>query len=443
MEKTVFTFLNEHYNPEKPVLLGLSGGPDSLSLFHLLLKYKESKKLAFGIAHVDHAWRAESGQEALQLEHLAAVHGLQFHLKKLNPKEMKGNLEAACREARLQFFEEICHRCGYQAVILGHHAGDQVETVLKRVLEGSSLPYLCGLQEITTLEKLIIWRPLLRFRKEIILDWIKKQGLIPFEDRTNLDPKYLRGRFRTRLLPLLSQEFGKEVYGSLERLGSEAAELKDYLDLKLKGFLAKIENGKRGIYLDLSREGQLHLLEIKYLIRKFAERADVSLSRTCIDTAAELILTQAADRQIVMASQNIYIDRGRLFLMPVQGKFPLGTCSLKPGTYHYGSWTVSVSIENIQNFVTDWKSAWEGRCEVWLPEGNYQLGPALLHAGFPRGTPISKWWTNAKVPAFLRHLVPVVWEGNQIKAEFLSGRYPKRIEESMQGLKISLVLKDS
>lgn len=158
-------FLIQHRKTNKPLLLALSGGPDSLALFHLLLEVSKEHSIPFAIAHVDHGWRPESGTEAEILKELAQKHDLGFHLKKLDPKSLEGNLEDACRSERLQFFKELCQAHEYEAVLMGHHADDAAETVLKRLFEGSSLKAVAGLQEVSCYDDLQIWRPLLKKTK--------------------------------------------------------------------------------------------------------------------------------------------------------------------------------------------------------------------------------------------------------------------------------------
>ena len=132
-------FLQVYCHSSSPLLLALSGGPDSLCLFYALLKYRNESNTPFHVAHVNHNWREKSVLEAQTLEQLASKHQVPFHLKILDPSLLRGNLEAACREERYQFFASLCQFNQFQGVLTGHHQGDQAETIFKRILEGARL----------------------------------------------------------------------------------------------------------------------------------------------------------------------------------------------------------------------------------------------------------------------------------------------------------------
>lgn len=436
--QTLSNFLQKHHDSTKPLLLALSGGPDSLVLFHLLLEYQKNHPLKFAIAHIDHGWRAESAQEADELQKLAFNYNLPFFLKKLDPKAITGNLEMECRKERLRFFAELSSENAFQAVLLAHHQDDQAETILKRILEGESLPYLAGMKEINTLYGATVWRPLLNISKEQIVSWLKFKEIIPFEDATNFDTKFLRGRFRTKIIPQLTQDFGKEVGKALYRLGTEALELRTYLDECVRPYVSQIQKSDLGSFLDLSLNCPRSGLEIKYLIRQLCENENAALTHHLVDLAAEMVMSGVADRQLSKDKLQLYIDRKRLFavkksLTPVStGKIPL------TNELVYAGWKISTIPGKPENLRHDWRSVWQGKMEVFLPEGDYYIGPPSLNKGYPRSTPLNKWWNNEKVPAFLRNSIPVIWKGNEIEHEFLTGRMKSNTLHLGPGLHIQL-----
>lgn len=420
LERILFQFLDKNYDPKQPVLLGLSGGSDSLTLFHLLEWYKQTKPFNFGVAHVDHGWRLESGEEAHQLQKLAMDKRIPFHLKKLNPETLSGNLEQACRHERLAFFSQLCSEYGYQAIILGHHADDQSETILKKVLEGKSLPYLCGMSSISVYNGLKIWRPLLNCSKLEIIKWLDVREYIPFDDYTNHDQRYLRGRFRTKIIPELTQAFGKEIGTSLCRLGDEVEELKAYLDAQLQSYLQRMVKGPFGTFLDLSQHIPSTDFEIRYLVRKVCENEGLQISYKLIENICQKIRSKAADCQFFAKEVYLHVDRGILFVM----KKPLlefkGDIPIKIGQIFMNGWEVIVREHNEEeSHLSDWKEAWMSQLHVQVPEGNYVLGMG--------NNSLAKWWTNAKVPAFMRKAFPVLYSENTIVHEFLTKRRLPRL----------------
>lgn len=417
IERSLFEFLKLHFDPSRPVLLAFSGGADSSALFYLLLRYAQENALRFGVAHVDHGWRPESSTEATAIKELVTGLGIPFHSKILVPDQIKGNIEEACRLERLNFFSQLCHEHHYQAVILGHHADDQSETVLKRVFEGSSLPYLNGMLSECTIKGMKIWRPLLsHFKNEIIL-WLKQHHINWLEDSTNLNPKFLRGRFRTNLIPHLSKEFGKEIAPTLNRIGQESMELKKYLDGQLQSHISQIHQGPLGSYIDLSITTPATDFEIKYLIRQVCERQGIRISYPLINEACQKIQLKVSDCQLITKDAHLRIDRGRFFVMPKD--LPLWEHNLQiiPGKQNVGNWTVIIEELDkggLCKNLTGWQALWRGTLQVQLPPGNYRIAKADQTQ--------SKVWTNAKVPAFLRWVAPVIWSNGVIIHEFLTSR---------------------
>lgn len=314
-------FLKKYCDRSLPILLGLSGGPDSLCLFHVLLALKQEEPLKIHIAHVNHRWREESDDEAEQIRKLADRHAIPFHLKVLDPSGMRGNLEAASRQERLNFFAEICSNTGCQAIILGHHADDQAETILKRILEGGSITRLKAMQQesLMHLTKAIkIWRPLLMVPKLTLTDWLDREAIKAFQDKTNLDPKFLRGKFRTRIIPFLNQEFGKNIRSPLCLIGKEISELCDYLDAKTEPYVKKIIASTEGYSLDLQQDCPKEPLEIRHILRRMCERANFFLSYQQIDKGIEMILSNKAHQQLATKNQKLIIDRRRLLIVALR-----------------------------------------------------------------------------------------------------------------------------
>jgi tRNA(Ile)-lysidine synthase len=192
---------------DQPLLVGVSGGPDSLVLLDIL------DRLAYPliVAHLNHGLRPEASDDARFVEQSAETLGVRFVLERVDAgdfaKQNALSVEEAARQLRYRFLFEQAEKYSAQAVAVGHNADDQVETVLMHLLRGSGLDGLTGMQVCslpnTWNDTIPLVRPLLFFWREEILAYCKTHDLNPVVDHTNLDPKYFRNRLRYQLIPEL------------------------------------------------------------------------------------------------------------------------------------------------------------------------------------------------------------------------------------------------
>lgn len=441
---TLERFLQSHDLHSQPLLLALSGGADSLCLFYCLIEYREKYALQFHVAHVDHGWRESSEEEAYLLQQLAYQYQVPFHLKKLDPSTFKGNLEEFCRNARYAFFEEVCKYHGLQALVLGHHEDDKIETILKRVLEGAHWSHLNGLKSDTKLFEMRILRPFLSIQKKDILKWLQERQYTPFEDSTNSDTRFLRARMRHSLLPWLDQEFGKKVGEPLRRLGEDAEELVSYFDDKIKGLWNLIVEGPFGLSIDFGQKLPTSLVEMKYFVRRLCEKENICLPRSSIHLAAEFLLQGVANRLIEVGNRQLWIDRKRLFLpsFSTREKISFEPIPLVEGQYFQERWFIEVK-KNIdpqeQICYSSWKEGWKGKFRAVIPKGSYRLAHPRPNASYQfRQCSISKWWNDHKIPAFFRGIVPVILQGEAVYHEFLTGNCSSLKVIDQEKLEISL-----
>ncbi len=272
----VKSFLETRLIPDKPVLLGYSGGPDSKALLTLLL----ACGLRLHIAHVDHGWREESKEEAEAIKQEAKSLGITAHFRRLSSEDFSpGNAEGQAREHRLRFFSEVYTQLDCQALVLGHHADDQAEIVLKRLFEGACVFSLGGLALDTEVQGMRIWRPLLNSPKKKILKWLEQKNLSYFVDPTNVGSHNLRGKMREGILPGLAASFGKEIASNLCRLGEESKEIKEYFHQLNAPILATAKNSS----LDLSPFLPLPRVQVRFLLKDWFKREKISFSHQIIE----------------------------------------------------------------------------------------------------------------------------------------------------------------
>jgi tRNA(Ile)-lysidine synthase len=301
MLKKVADFLAKHWEKNRPLLLGYSGGPDSKALLYALL---EAGCKTVHLAHLDHGWREESAQEAAALEEEAKGLGLPFFTCRLN-LETKGEL--AGREARLTFFRSLFKKVPFQALLLAHQADDRAETVLKRVLEGAHLPFLGGMEPTGQFQGMNVWRPLLTVKKEEIQTFLKEKNLDPFIDPTNFDPAYLRAKMRIEIFPWITKHFGKGIANNLSLLSDRAYELKAYLENKTKELIP--DRGPWGISFQIAH---LERIEARFLLQKWAEKENLRLSRHLLELTLDAAFSKSQKRKI---GPRIVVERGTVFFL--------------------------------------------------------------------------------------------------------------------------------
>ncbi len=191
----------QQLDASKTVILGLSGGPDSVFLFHLLKQLHDAKEINLICAHLDHGWRETSSQDALFCIRLCRENNTPIIVRQANnyPFNIKpnGSLEELGREYRRHFFKEVQNKYQANIIALGHHYDDQQETFFIRLLRGSTLTGLTGMQEIDG----NYIRPLLHTTKQTILDWLDENKISYLQDPTNNSGQFLRNRIRNHLIP--------------------------------------------------------------------------------------------------------------------------------------------------------------------------------------------------------------------------------------------------
>ncbi len=226
--------IDDHHllNEGDRLVVGVSGGVDSMVLLHLLLTLRPAFDLFLIIAHVNHGLRPEeSEKEADLVRNECERLNLPFESVKFDTKEFqkiaKLSLQEAARRLRFHFFEEILQKYGAQKIVLGHHADDQVETVLLALMRGAGLQGLKGMLPIR--EGKVI-RPLLEvWRHEI--EAFAAEAKIPFlVDSSNLKEGYRRNRVRLSLIPLLEKEYQPKIKRILLRTSTILREDDDYLE---------------------------------------------------------------------------------------------------------------------------------------------------------------------------------------------------------------------
>ncbi|MBU6302716.1 MAG: tRNA lysidine(34) synthetase TilS [Verrucomicrobia bacterium] len=208
-------------SPETRFLLGISGGRDSVALLEALWAAGYRHLI---LCHLNHQLRgSDSDGDAAFVADLARAYGLEAEIGSGDVRALAArariSIELAARRARLSFFKECAARHDIPRVLLAHHAGDQVETILMRLLRGTGRKGLGGMRPVARLGGLILIRPFLQTRRDHLPLPARFR-----EDASNATDLFLRNRLRNRAIPVLREAFGRDF---TEAVGSMAEVLRE------------------------------------------------------------------------------------------------------------------------------------------------------------------------------------------------------------------------
>ena len=200
--------INTLWNKEDKIAIALSGGVDSIVLFHLLVtEYKDSYKQLV-VFHINHGLREESYEEAEFVEKFVKDFDVKFYKEELNMSDLERDShtseEMLARELRYQAFNKMAKLEGVTKLLTAHHKNDQVENILMRLLTGRSIDHSLAICEEIEMAGLTIYRPLLNSLKAELEEYAKEKNLHYYVDATNFDTDYTRNNIRHNIVPLLN-----------------------------------------------------------------------------------------------------------------------------------------------------------------------------------------------------------------------------------------------
>jgi tRNA(Ile)-lysidine synthase len=214
--------------PGETIVVGVSGGPDSLCLLHILRQLTLALDADLHVAHLNHGLRGmDADADADFVQNLAARWRLPCTAAKADVATMAQqpglSLEEAARNARYNFLALLACDLESRCIAVGHNADDQTETVLMHWLRGGGLAGLRGMMPVSNLNQLRLIRPLLHVPRAQILHYCQEQGLQPRFDRSNEDTTFYRNRLRHQLLPLL-EDYNPQIRRILRHTATVVAD---------------------------------------------------------------------------------------------------------------------------------------------------------------------------------------------------------------------------
>ncbi|HUT16471.1 MAG TPA: tRNA lysidine(34) synthetase TilS [Anaerolineae bacterium] len=435
------------------VVVGVSGGPDSLCLLHILCRLGNDYALALHVAHLNHCLRgAEADEDQAFVVELADRWGLPAHAESQDiaalAKERKLAVEEAARQVRYAFLARVAVRVGAQRIAVGHNADDQVETVLMHWLRGAGPAGLRGMQPVSGLDELrlegeelthreggsnlLLIRPLLDVPRSAIEAYCTTRDLRPRFDRSNLDTTYYRNRLRHELLPHL-ETYNPRIREVILRTAAIIAGDYAYLRQQVVGAWTDVVvlESARAVAFDLGRWRALPLSLQRSLLREAIRRLRRSLRNigwVHVDNAIGVLqrgstgacatLPRGLEARLgyhqVIVADKAYVEPVPDFPL-LQEQVPLRV----PGTTRLpvSDWELTVRIVDWATFDRQDLShdnPWQAYLDCDIAGKVLCLRPRQAGDRFwPQGlgekpTRVSSFMTNAKIPRAWRDSIPLL-----------------------------------
>lgn len=330
------------------IVIGVSGGPDSMTLLQVLYNLKDILNIKIYVAHINHMLREEADEETQYVQEFCKSLGVDCYIKKVDVEKVaineKISTELAGRKERYDFFEEVAQKVGANKIATAHNANDNAETVLMNLMRGSGVSGLKGIEKIRE-EKYI--RPIIECTRKEIEEYAQENKLNPKYDKTNAENIYTRNKIRNELIPYIEKEFNPNIVEGLNRLSTIAAKEEIYFhkiventfkELQINGDnyhknkLNIFEQNEKDVIEKSFQEKNLIILDLK----KFNLLDEVIKSRLILYTINRLLGTAQGIEKIhiediirlcgnnignkyLMPHKNIkvFVNKGKIFLISV------------------------------------------------------------------------------------------------------------------------------
>ena len=291
------------------IVLGISGGPDSICMLYILNSLKKDLKFNIYVAHINHMLRENAKLDEEYVKNTCKKLNIPVYIKHIQIKEIaekeKRGIEETGRKVRYKFFEEILRKTNSNKIATAHNLNDSIETIILNIIRGTGISGLAGIEPIRE-NKFI--RPLIECERKEIEEYCKLNKLEPRIDESNYENKYNRNKIRNICIPYLQKELNSNVIKNISRLSEIANEEQKYIEKNVEKSFNKIciENTENKIILD---------------IKMFVKEELVIKRRLILYTINKLIGTTIniekinIDDIIKLCERNI----GNKFLIPTKG----------------------------------------------------------------------------------------------------------------------------
>jgi len=316
----VFANWQEELDSAPQILVGLSGGLDSSVLLSLVCEVVATEKIT--AVHINHGLSPNADHWQQQSAEFCRSLGVRLHSESVTVLEVGGGLESAARDARYTVFEKLIIDKGI--LLLGHHADDQVETVLYRLLRGSGPKGLAGIPVTRPLGRGKLLRPLLDWPKIALENWASRKQLRWIEDESNQQEQFDRNYLRRRVVPALAERWPDYIQG-ISRSARHSGEADQLAESVARADLAElgVRGERAGWSLSLSGLNQLESLRQRNLLRYWPTCYGLAaLGQNLVDEILNSLVSAREDSEpkVVRADIQLCRYRDRLYLLNLSGR---------------------------------------------------------------------------------------------------------------------------
>lgn len=313
MEESI-NFIKNNIPINSCVVIGVSGGPDSMCLLDLFIKLKDELNYKLVVSHINHNLRSESEEEYEFVKNYCEKNNIIFEGIKFD-KYDTNSIENEAREKRYNFFEKTLKKYNSEYLCLAHHGDDLVETVLMRITRGSTIEGYSAFSKISLRDNYKIIRPLIFYTKDEIHEYLEKNNIEYRIDKTNFSKKYTRNRYRLDILPHLKNE-DKNIHKKYLKFSEELKDVSNYIEKEVnKKYNLIVKDNVIDLDL-LSKEDSYIIKRIlnKYLFNIYNKDINLIESKH-IDKIIDIINSNKPNTYITLPN-NINIEKSynKLFI---------------------------------------------------------------------------------------------------------------------------------
>lgn len=392
-------------------LLAVSGGPDSMALLDLCADAREALGVGLAVGHVDHGIHPDSAAVAREVAAQAARYGVPCHTVRLELGPSATETEA--RRARYRALRGLQRDLGARYLVTGHHADDQVETVLYRVLRGSGVAGLAGIPP-TGSDGLV--RPLLPFTRRELADWARQRALPVHADPANVDPRHDRSWVRQHLLPELRRRFA-DVDDRLLEVAADAARHRRAWSAVLDTLPTLVlARGERWIEVARSPLHGYHKTLSEALLRAAAREVGCRIGPRRAARLLRFVMEGRSGRSLELGDgwrADLVFDRVRVAAASeVEDLAERWEVSGDEGVVRVGGWELRWGLEapgriERRSLVT-WVPAHQLAVRTWKP------GDRMVPLGGVGRRKVRRLLMEARIPFRERRTYPLIVRGDEI-----------------------------